>query len=552
MLKRLSISNYALIDKMEIDFSDGMSIITGETGAGKSIIIGALSLIVGQRADSRIVRDKEKKAVVEAIFDIEDYDLQSFFDNNGIDYFPKECIVRREVMPGGRNRTFVNDTPVALSDLSDFAGRLVDIHSQHSNALLLTASYQLKIIDNLADNFRLRETYANAYDTYRKIENDLIALRQRIEKNKIDEDYFRFQYSQLDEAHLIEGEQEELEHRKDILENLNTLKEKMRAACNALADEESSAIGLLGEASKNISQISGLYEQADDITQRIDSAIIDLKDICQTLEHDFDNLNDGEGELQQIDDRLSVIYSLQQKFRIDTVEGLIAERDRLRKALSEIENSEDALRELQKQYDEAGRAISVAAENLTMSRSRSADMFINQLKERVATLGLKNFQGSIELLKTDFTRTGVDKVAFTVAFNINQSPMPIEKTASGGEISRLMLAIKSIVAEKMKLPTIIFDEIDTGVSGEVAAKIGRMMLEIANNIQVVTITHLPQVAALGNHHFKVYKHDTDTETLTMMKQLSQDERVREIAGMLSGTTVDDAAIANAKSLLNNT
>lgn len=549
MLRQLIISNYALIDHLEIDFKDGLSIITGETGAGKSIIIGALSLILGQKADARVVRDNTKKTVVEAVFDICNYNLKSFFEENDIEFDERECIIRRELNPSGRSRAFVNDTPVASAVLVALSQRLIDIHSQHSNALLLTGAYQLAVIDSLADNGALLTEYSGQYASLLEAEHRLEETRLRIDRNKADEEYYRFQLGQISSAGLTDGEQEELESRKNILDNLSLLRGNLSAACTLLNDGNSSAVGALSEAEHQIAALQGVYPNAGEISSRLDSALIEIKDIYETVSHDLDGIDGDPRELEAVEDRLNIIYSLQQRFRVESVKELLDIQAGLEKSLSEIENADDELHDLQMLVDKQKKEVGKLADKLTLSRKKAADAFAAELKSLVAYLGLKNFTSDISFEPVGFTKTGQDKICFKVSFNVNQKPLLIEQTASGGEISRLMLCIKAIIAKKMQLPSIIFDEIDTGISGEVANKIGELMRQMSANLQVLTITHLPQVAALGGSHYKVYKEDTPTETITRMKLLTEEERIGEIAGMLSGSSVDKAAIENAKSLM---
>lgn len=549
MLRRLSISNYALIEHLEIDLKDGLSIVTGETGAGKSIIIGALSLILGQRSDMKVVRDLSKKTIVEAVFDIQNYHLRDFFEQNDLDYFPSECIIRREIMPTGRTRSFVNDVPVTLALLSELSQRLIDIHSQHSNALLLTASYQLNVIDSLAGNAELRQAYKAAYSQLVEIRQAYEDMRARIDRNRQDEEYFRFQLEQLTSARLADGEQETLEQEKRILENLTVLRNSLTTVCMTLNDGDGSVAEMLSGAERQVASLGDIYEPSGSLSERIESILIEAKDIYETITKDLQRLGGDASGLDEIEERLSLIYTLQQKFRVGSVAELLALQANIQKSLEEIDNSDTELQSLQRQMAETEDTVGQLAEKLTVSRKKTSEMFMASLRKSVAYLGLKNFSGDIEFEQIPFSSTGHDRLHFKVSFNINQKPLLIEETASGGELSRLMLCIKSIIAEKMQLPTIIFDEIDTGVSGEVADKIGKLMKKISENIQVITITHLPQVAALGVQHYKVFKQDTATETLTRMKVLDEEGRIRELAGMLSGAEIDNAAIENAKSLM---
>ena len=550
MLQQLSISNYALIDQLDISFGNGLSIITGETGAGKSIVIGALSLILGQRADTKVIRDESKKTVVEATFDVESYDLSGFFEENDIDFAP-ECIVRREIMPNGRTRAFVNDTPVTLSLLGELSQKLIDIHSQHSNALLLRSSYQLSVIDSLAGNKDLLARYKEVYNLLVQARRIYEQEKEKIEKDKQDEEYIRFQLNQLTEANLEIGEEETLEKKKRKIENLALLQNNLSETCRILNDGDRSVLEMLSDTEKLVAVLESVYENASEIRDRIESASIELKDIADTVRQELSEMDGDIGELEMIDERLSLIYMLQQKFKVHSVEELLALKQDMEQRVSAIDHSEEKLDDMMLQIEALEKNANALADSLSRARKSTAVSFMENLKEKARDLGLKNFNGAIAFERVDFSATGRDKIRFEVSFNVNRQLLPIEETASGGEMSRLMLCIKSLIATKMQLPTIIFDEIDTGVSGEIANKIGVMMKGISSSIQVVTITHLPQVAALGDRHYKVYKQDTEKETVTRMKELDAESRILEIAGMLSGSQVDSAAIENAKSLMKN-
>ena len=550
MLQQLSISNYALIDQLDISFGNGLSIITGETGAGKSIVIGALSLILGQRADTKVIRDESKKTVVEATFDVESYDLFGFFEENDIDFAP-ECIVRREIMPNGRTRAFVNDTPVTLSLLGELSQKLIDIHSQHSNALLLRSSYQLSVIDSLAGNKDLLARYKEVYNLLVQARRIYEQEKEKIEKDKQDEEYIRFQLNQLTEANLEIGEEDILEKKKRKIENLALLQNNLSETCRILNDGDRSVLEMLSDTEKLVAVLESVYENASEIRDRIESASIELKDIADTVRQELSEMDGDIGELEMIDERLSLIYTLQQKFKVHSVEDLLALKQDMEQRVSAIDHSEEKLDDMMLQIEALEKNANALADSLSRARKSTAVSFMENLKEKARDLGLKNFNGAIAFERVDFSATGRDKIRFEVSFNVNRQLLPIEETASGGEMSRLMLCIKSLIATKMQLPTIIFDEIDTGVSGEIANKIGVMMKDISSSIQVVTITHLPQVAALGDRHYKVYKQDTEKETVTRMKELDAESRILEIAGMLSGSQVDSAAIENAKSLMKN-
>lgn len=551
MLESLHISNYALIDNLDIDFHNGFNIITGETGAGKSIILGALSLILGGRADTKVIRNNEKKSVIEAIFSIKDYpSLKKICDDNDIEWDNLQCILRREIAPNGRSRAFVNDSPVSLSQLSDIAIQLVDIHSQHQNLFLASPDYQLNIIDNLAgNNDRLKE-YHQLYQEYVNAVRQLKETRRAIEKGVADEDFTRFQLEQLEEINLVAGEQEDLEREREILSNMTSIKETLYSALEALTNGKSNVLSLLSSAVDDCEDLENVLEDENNLTERLETARIEIQDIAETLSQYDSNLNADPQELEKIEDRLNKIYSLEHKHKVSTVDELIAIRDNLQKRLNAIDNSDYAIEQLEKQAKQAYKNVLSVAKEISKHRQEEAISFAKLLKDRALPLGMKNMQCEIKITPIEISSTGIDKIEFLFAFNKNQQLMPVGNTASGGEISRLMLSIKTIIADKMQLPSIIFDEVDTGVSGDIANSMGEMMQSIARNIQVISITHLPQVAAKGNNHYKVYKEDDETSTLTRIKELSIEERVDELALMLSGSTTNNAARANARSLLN--
>lgn len=551
MLESLHISNYALIDNLDIDFHNGFNIITGETGAGKSIILGALSLILGGRADTKVIRNNERKSVIEAIFSIKDYpSLKKICDENDIEWDDLQCILRREIAPNGRSRAFVNDSPVSLSQLSDIAIQLVDIHSQHQNLLLASPDYQLNIIDNLAgNNDRLKE-YNHLYQEYVNAVRQLKETRRAIEKGVADEDFTRFQLEQLEEMNLVAGEQEDLEREREILSNMTSIKETLYSALEALTNGKSNVLSLLNNAVDDCEDLENVLEDENNLPERLETARIEIQDIAETLSQYDSNLNADPQELERIEDRLNKIYSLEHKHKVSTVDELIAIRDNLQKRLDTIDNSDYAIEQLEKHAKQAYKIALSAAKEISKHRQDEANSFAKLLKERALPLGMKNLQCEIKITPIEISSTGIDKIEFLFAFNKNQQLMPVGNTASGGEISRLMLSIKTIIANKMQLPSIIFDEVDTGVSGDIANSMGEMMQSIAQNIQVLAITHLPQVASKGNHHYKVFKEDDETSTLTRIKELSIEERVDELALMLSGSTINEAARANARSLLN--
>ena len=551
MIKQLHISNYALIDKLDIGFDDGLTIITGETGAGKSIILGALSLILGERADSKAIRDTSIKTVVEATFDITGYNLEHFFNDNDIDWDEHECLLRRELSPNGRSRAFINDTPVALNILRELSTRLLDIHSQHSNMLLSQPAFQLSILDSIADNGDLLENYRQKYQQYREAERQLLETRQAIEKMRQNEDYIRFQLDQLQAMQLQPDEDQELEALQSKLSNITELKEALWSVENELDSEENSILMRLTTVAQRLEDAERNLTDVEGMAQRVRSALIELKDIAQGVTSIVDTLNDDPAELARVDDRLNSIYTLQRKHNAQDVNALIAIQRDYERQLGEIEHNDDIIEELTARVNACKEAASEIASQLSAKRHEAASRFGKDLLSLAMPLGMKNIAFDVAFNTTDLSANGTDSVEFMMAFNKNQRPMPVKDTASGGEISRVMLCIKTIIARHMQLPSIIFDEVDTGVSGDVANMIGEMMADISRTIQVIAITHLPQVAANGDHHLRVFKTDTDVETLTRVEQLNSDEHIMEVARMLSGKDLNQAAIDNAKSLINH-
>lgn len=551
MIKQLHISNYALIDKLDIRFNDGLTIITGETGAGKSIILGALSLILGERADSKAIRDTSVKTIVEATFGIDGYRLERFFKDNDIDWDEHECLVRRELAPSGRSRAFINDTPVQLNTLRELSTRLLDIHSQHSNMLLSTSAFQLSILDSIAGNSQLLEEYRNCYQDYREAAKQLESTRNNIEQLRREEDYIRYQLTELQTKQLKPNEDQELEALQAKLSNINELKESLWVVENQLNSEENSILERLSSVAQHLEAAERNLTEVEGMSSRVRNALIDLKDIAQGVSATIDTLNDDPNELLRVDDRLNVIYTLERKHNVQDVNQLLDIQSEYERKLGEIEHNDDIIEELTSRVKSTRQEATQLAAQLTAKRQDAAKRFSKELLALAMPLGMKNLAFEVQFTPTELTVSGADSVEFMMAFNKNQRPMPVKDTASGGEISRVMLCIKTIIARHMQLPSIIFDEVDTGVSGDIANRIGEMMLGISQNIQVIAITHLPQVAANGDHHLRVYKTDTEVETLTRVETLNPDEHVIEVARMLSGKDIDQAAIENAKSLINN-
>lgn len=551
MLESLHISNYALIDSVDIGFCRGLNIITGETGAGKSIMLGALSLLLGSRADTRMVRRREAKSVIEAVFTVDDTDpsLKDYCLENDIEWDDSRCILRREISPAGRSRAFINDSPVPLTRLQDVAIRLVDIHSQHNNQLLTQPDYQLRVLDTLASNSLQRQLFATRYHALRESLKRLKAMKQRIQQTRDDEEYTRFQLEQLDDLNLVDGEQEELERDREVAANIADLKSDLTDALDSLSEGSVNILELMGELKESVERLTPIIEESDEIPGRLENARLELKDIAETLSAADSRLHADPRDLERIEQRLNDIYSLERKHHVDSVAELINIREQLRRRLEDLDESDLTITELEKDARRAMALAREAAKTLTETRTAAAAVLAEEITRRATPLGMKNLRCEILVEPADMSATGADRIVFAFAFNKNQPLMPVGGAASGGEISRLMLTLKTILADKMSLPSIIFDEVDTGVSGDVANRMGLMMADISRSIQVIAITHLPQVAAKGAAHYKVFKEDDDNATYTHITRLDDEARVSELALMLSGSTTDRAALAAARSLL---
>lgn len=526
MIKSLHISNYALISQIDIDLCTGLNIVTGETGAGKSVMLGALGLLLGGRADMRVVRDSERKSVIEAVATIGDVPgIDAVFEENNLDRVTDGvCILRRELLPGGRSRAFINDTPVTLQVLKAVALRLIDIHSQHQNLLLADTDYQLSIIDSLADNADERALYSVAYAAYRRALKAYTDMRELLRRSAADAQYLQFQLSQLDEMKLQHGEQEQLERDRELLANATAIKQHLRSALGPMAEDNINAIGVLAEAAMHCRALGDMIEDGESLAARIDSARIEIQDIAESLSDLDSNVQVNPAMLDDVEERLGALYSLELKHHVDTVDELINLRESLRSKLAAIEGGEDSLSELEMKARMAKKEAMTHARALSDTRRVAAQDFADELTRRAMPLGMKNLRCEIAFNAGKLMPSGLDVIEFRFAFNKNQTPLPIGGTASGGEISRLMLTIKRIVAERMQLPTIIFDEVDTGVSGDVASRMADMMLGLAGRLQVVAITHLPAVAARGQAHFRVYKQDTSDSTETHITRLTEEQR----------------------------
>lgn len=552
MIKTLHISNYALIDRIDITFFPGLNIITGETGAGKSIILGALGLLLGGRADTKVVRDPNVKSVIEATFSAGGYtSLLQFCEENDIDWDDDTVILRREISTTGRSRAFINDSPVNLAQLQTAGLFLIDIHSQHQNLLLASPPYQLQVIDSVACNATLNEEFRTLYNSYRQALRQYKQERIALDKARTNEEFLRYQYDMLVNASLQPGELEELENERKLLANMAQVKASLQLIGGALTDGDTNADDLVREAAAEASQIASYVDDGEALADRLEALRVELRDIAATFADADGALSDDPARLDEVEERLNLLYDLLRRQQAETIEQLIEIRDRLANEIKAIDLGDEGLQKSETAAKKAKRAAMEKAEELSASRKVAAQQFAADLKERATPLGMKNLQVEISIKPVQLSATGIDAIEFLFAFNKNQPLMPVGSTASGGEISRLMLSIKSLVAHKMQLPSIVFDEVDTGVSGDVAHRMGALMKDISENIQVIAITHLPQVAAKGNAHFRVFKTDTDSSTITRIELLSPESRIAEIAQMLSGSTIDQAALANARALIDN-
>ena len=552
MLKQLYIKNFTLIDELDITFHSGFSVITGETGAGKSIILGALHLLLGARADSKQIKNGSSKCVVEAHFDLSLYGLETFFDEFGIDYDANDCIIRREVNDNGKSRAFVNDTPVALTTMRELGEQLIDIHSQHQNLLLQKEDFQLNVVDIIADNAQLRQSYLQAYNEYHKATKRFNDFQEASQKSKENEEFLRFQFSELDKAKLVAGEDEELEQQSRTLSHVEDIKSALYDASSALSSEDGGCVEKTKNASSRLHDITEVFPEIKDVDERLSSAYIELKDIAQEIERKLEDVDFDPRQLDEINSRLDLIYALEQKFHASSVDELINEYKRLQDELASIDGGDEQLEQLQQEMQEKYDVAMKLARKLSDARKKAAQKVEEGLKQRLVPLGIPNVKFKIEFKERDCSPSGIDKVSFLFSANSSTALQPVSQVASGGEISRVMLSLKAMISGAVKLPTIIFDEIDTGVSGRVAEKMAQIMKEMGDNHrQVLSITHLPQIAAIGATHYKVSKEETAQGTISHMQMLTEQERIEEIAQMLSGSDISEAAIANAKTLLKN-
>lgn len=550
MLKHITIRNFALIEKVEISFSSGFSVITGETGHGKSVFLGAVAMLLGQRSDVKSIREGADRCVIEGIFDIAGFGLEAFFEENDLDY-DRECIVRRELASSGRSRAFVNDTPVNVSLLKELGARLIDIHSQHQNLLLGDRNYQLGVLDTLAGDKELLSGYKGVYDQYLSLKRELAAKKEALEVSRRDEDWIRFQLDELDAAALKSGELEELEQELQELSHAEDIQAALYGACAAIDSDERSMLNALREASNALSRIAVHYPAAQDFADRLESNYIELKDCCEDMSQRADRVQFAPSRLEFVENRVAQIYSLVKKHRVEDVDALIALADEYRGKLDAIVNGDDDILELEKRLSEIVKQLTDKAAVLTSVRRESAADLQEKIVAILVNLGMPMIRFEVEFKPVEgFTPVGCDNVVFLFSANSSSAPQPLCDVASGGEMARVMLALKSLVASSTKQPTLIFDEVDTGVSGILAERMGRTMQQMAGDFcQVLSITHLPQVAALGRNHYKVYKEETDKGTVTNIVELGQQERVHEIAQMMSGEVLTEAALDNARQLL---
>ena len=553
MLQSIHIQNYALIESLDIDFHAGFSVITGETGAGKSIILGAIGLLVGQRADSKAIKTGASKCVVEAHFNISTYRLEEFFNENDLEYDGEECILRREVHASGKSRAFINDTPASLAQMKALGEKLIDVHSQHQNLLLNHEDFQLNVLDILASSHEALQAYKSLYTSYKQTSRELAQLIVESEKNRQDEEYIRFQVKQLDDAQLQAGEQEEFEQEAETLTHAEDIKSSLYKVNQLMDEGEMNLVSLAKEGMQVLQSISKVYTPASEWSNRLESCYLELKDMAHEIANASDEVEFNPTRLDYVNERLNLIYTLQKKHQLSSVEELLALADNLREKLDAITSSDDHIQELTKKKDLLYQQVLSQAEVLTRLRTGASKEIESQMQAYLIPLGMPNVRFAVELSpRKEPDASGMDNVSFLFSANKNGTLQQVASIASGGEIARVMLSLKAMIAGAVKLPTIIFDEIDTGVSGSIAEKMALIMQEMGQaDRQVISITHLPQIAARGAQHYKVYKEDTEVGTNSHIRILNEEERINEIAHMLSGATLTEAALNNAKALLNN-
>ncbi len=550
MLKQLYIRNFTLIDTLDIELKPGFSVITGETGAGKSIILGAIGLLLGQRADAKNIKQGADKCIIEAHFDLSKYSLEVFFEKNDIEYDAHDTIIRRELTSAGKSRAFINDTPVSLAILKELGEQLVDIHSQHQNLLLNKQDFQLNVVDIIANNNDLLSQYRTAYNKYQETKKKLENLFLEIEQNRSNSDFLRFQYEELCNAKLYDGEQEELEQKQATMSHAEEIKSALYEADNSINAEIGGVLSNVKNAKNALKGIMDVYPVAQELQQRLDSCYIELDDISHEISTQLQDIDFDPAELEYINNRLDKIYELEKKYHCETINELLCKIEELKQQLDYVDNSDIVLNELKEQLDIHKKECETKASKLSQTRKKSALSIEKEISEKLVVLGMPNINFKVNIEKKELGLYGADNVSFMFSANKNNPLQAVTQVASGGEIARLMLSLKAMISGAVKLPTIIFDEIDTGVSGKIAEKMANIMKEMGDNDrQVISITHLPQIAALGTTHYKVYKEDTSEATISKMTILNKEERIKEIAQMLSGSDISDAAINNAKELL---
>ncbi|PKQ64560.1 DNA repair protein RecN [Labilibaculum manganireducens] len=551
MLQSISIQNYALITKLDIEFSDGFSVITGETGSGKSILLGALSLVLGQRAEVNVLKDKEQKCIIESSFSIERYQLEKFFADNELDY-EKETLLRREILPNGKSRAFVNDSPVSVKILKELGLRLIDVHSQNQNLVIGSFEYQVGIVDTYAGNSEILKKYQECFDKFQKLKQELRKQEELAAKEKADLDYFQFQLEQLLEAKLVAGEQVEMEAELETLTHAEEIKSGLVKAYENLSEGEFPIVTQLKEARNAVAQIKNVFPDAESFFERLESAYIELNDLAQELDRSNESVELDPSRIEFLNQKLDAIYSLQQKHHVNSGEELIQIREELIQKVDKIVSGDDFIEDLKKQLKAQEELVLKSAKKLTDSRVKVIPAIEKTIVSQLVQLGIPNANFKVSTqIKEDFQYLGCDYLSFLFSANKNGQLEEVQRVASGGELSRLMLSIKYLISSSTALPSIVFDEIDTGVSGEIAAKMGTMMNKMAENIQVISITHLPQIAGKGKNHYKVYKADDELETYSNIVLLDQQSRIEELAKMLSGADLTQAALDNAKVLLSN-
>lgn len=550
MLRSLYIQNYALIEQLDIRLENGFSVITGETGAGKSIILGAIGLLLGQRADVKAIRRGASKCIIEARFEIAAYGMQPFFEANDLEY-EDECILHREVYASGKSRAFINDTPASLAQMKELGEMLIDVHSQHQNLLLNKEGFQLNVLDILAHNDGALSVYADCYGSWKKAQQQLEELIARAERDKADEDFVRFQLEQLEEANLTAGEQEELEQEAELLSHAEDIKAGLYRVGQGLSADEGGLLPLLNDCLSTMQSMRKVYPAAEELSERLESSYIELKDIAQEVAGREEEVEFNPARLDEVNARLNLIYTLQQKHRVSTVDELLTLQEEYASRLSAITSSDDQIEDLKQQCADLYNKVKQQAAVLTESRVAAAREVEKQMASRLVPLGMPNVRFQVEVgARKEPGVHGADTVSFLFSANKNGTLQSISSVASGGEIARVMLSLKAMIAGAVKLPTIVFDEIDTGVSGEIADRMADIMQEMGDsNRQVISITHLPQIAARGRVHYKVYKEDNENETNSHIRRLTDEERVEELAHMLSGATLTEAALNNARALL---